>query len=266
MAHKPSRADCRPLKIRNKETFVTMLRLKRPLLSTSPALNRLKLVLLLALALAAPCRALEVTAASEQLHHEGFHKDFSNAQRWSRKFDDKKRDSWQMPDQVLKALNLSGQEKVADLGAGTGYFSWRLAKLLPEGKVYAADSEKDMVKYLTTLARKRKLANMQALSVDSHNPGFPEKLDLILVVNTYHHIDNRPEYFSKLKSCLNKDGKIVIIDFKKDSQITDGPPQNMRIDSKQTESEMQQAGYKLKSSLDFLPRQYALIFQEDGAK
>lgn len=218
------------------------------------------------MALASPCQGIEVTGAAEPHHQEGFHKDFSNAQRWSRKFDDKKRDSWQMPDQLLEALQLSGKEKAADLGAGTGYFSWRLAKLLPEGKVYAADSERDMVNYLGALARKRKLNNLQALAVDSHAPSFPEQLDLILVVNTYHHIDHRPEYFNKLKSFLNKDGKIVIIEFKKEPQITDGPPLNMRIDSKQTESEMQEAGFKLKSSLNFLPRQYALIFQGDDAK
>jgi len=243
-----------------------MFRLNRTFLSSSPVLKNPLAAALLALALAAPGQAIEVTGAAEPNHQEGFHKDFSNAQRWSRKFDDKRRDSWQMPDQLLKALQLTGKEKVADLGAGTGYFSWRLAKLLPEGKVYAADSEKDMVNYLSVLARKRKLSNMQAVSVDRQAPSFPEQLDLILVVNTYHHIDYRPEYFSKLKSFLNKDGKIVIVDFKKEPQITDGPPLNMRIDSKQTESEMQQAGYKLNSSLDFLPRQYAMVFQEGGTK
>src|SRR5436305_493175 len=85
---------------------------------------------------------------------------FEDADKWSEVFDDPKRDSWQKPHQVVQALALKPDAIVADIGAGTGYFSVRLAHMVPKGKVYAVDLEPDMVRHLAARAKREQLPNM----------------------------------------------------------------------------------------------------------
>lgn len=193
---------------------------------------------------------------------QGYHKDFSNAHHWSSKFDDKKRDLWQKPEQVIDALALRGDERIADLGAGTGYFAWRLAEKLKNGEVYALDSQPDMVQFLKELASKRGLNNLKVELVDSQQPKLPEKIDLVLIVNTYHHLDYRTAYFERLKSQLPNQAKVVIVDFKPESP--EGPPIKMRISKEKALDEMGRAGFTLEKSFD-LPRQYGLILSCQSA-
>ena len=96
---------------------------------------------------------------------------------------------------------------------------------------------------------------MQA-SADAAN--LPEPVDVALVVDTYHHIGNRTQYFAKLKSSLRPAGRLVIIDFKADSPT--GPPVQHRISAERVTQELEVAGYALVDTLQFLPRQYCLIF------
>jgi SAM-dependent methyltransferase len=83
-----------------------------------------------------------------------FHHSFEDADKWAKEFDNPERDAWQKPDEILDALCLRRTSFVADIGAGTGYFSVRIAKLVPEGKIFAADIEPDMVRYLGERARR----------------------------------------------------------------------------------------------------------------
>jgi SAM-dependent methyltransferase len=154
-------------------------------------------------------------ATSSQPGMESHHS-FGDAEKWAKQFDDPQRDAWQKPDEVLDALQLQRTDKVADIGAGTGYFSVRIAKRLPDGKVFSVDIEPDMVRYLGERAQREHLSGLVPV-LAAAGPNLPEPVDLVLVVDTYHHIENRTAYFAKLMDALVPNGRVAIVDFKVDA-------------------------------------------------
>jgi cyclopropane fatty-acyl-phospholipid synthase-like methyltransferase len=195
--------------------------------------------------------------AAAQTPHTHQHS-FRDAEKWAHVFDDPERDAWQKPHEVIQALALQPDARVADLGAGTGYFAARLANMLPKGRVYAVDIEPDMVRYLEARAKREGLSNMLALEGRPDDPRLPEKVDLILLVDVYHHIGDRASYFRRLRETLRSRGRVAIIDFKLDSP--QGPPRAARIAPQAVKAEMKAAGYAVAAEHDFLPYQYFLVF------
>jgi SAM-dependent methyltransferase len=193
----------------------------------------------------------------------GMHHSFENAEQWARQFDDPNRDAWQKPDEVVDALQLVPTAIVADLGAGTGYFSVRIAKRVPRGKVFAVDIEPDMLRYLTERKHREHLGVLQPVQARADAANLPEPVDLVLVVDTYHHIDNRTAYFAKLAKSLRPDGRLAIIDFKVDAP--EGPPPEFRMPPEKVTAELEAAGYRLVAAHPFLPRQYFLVFQRKAS-
>ncbi len=191
------------------------------------------------------------------------HHSFGDAEKWAKQFDDPKRDSWQKPDEVLDALQLQRTDKVADIGAGTGYFSVRLAKRLREGKVFAVDVEPNMLRYLGERAHREHLSLLVPVRATADRPNLPEPVDLVLIVDTYHHIEKRISYFAKLRESLRPNGRLAIVDFKVDSP--NGPPPDERIPPEKVTTELDAAGYSLVATHPFLPRQYFLVFQRKGS-
>jgi cyclopropane fatty-acyl-phospholipid synthase-like methyltransferase len=200
---------------------------------------------------------LWVHPAFAQTPHTHQHS-FQGAETWARYFDDPARDAWQKPHEVIQALALRPDAKVADIGAGTGYFTVRVAHMTPRGRVYAVDVEPDMVKYVSERAKREKLANVQAVLGSPADPKLPEKVDRILVVDTYHHIAEREAYFRHLQSYLRPGGEVTIIDFTRSSPA--GPPVDQRLPPETVVVEMERAGYRLVRAPDFLPQQYFLVF------
>jgi SAM-dependent methyltransferase len=198
------------------------------------------------------------TLAVAQTPHSHQHS-FGDAEKWSQVFDDPERDAWQKPHQVIQALALKSDARVADLGAGTGYFSARLANMVPQGRVYAVDIEPDMVRYLAERAKRENLGNLVAVLGKPDDPRLPEKVDLILLVDVYHHIEDRERYFRKLGQSLRPAGRIAIIDFTMDSP--QGPPPSARVAPATVKSEMKAAGYAPAAEHRFLPHQYFLVFR-----
>ena len=198
-----------------------------------------------------------VCTAQAQMPHDHQHP-FSDAERWTRVFDDPKRDAWQKPQEVIEALALKPNAVAADIGAGTGYFSMRFARALPRGKVYAVDLEPDMVKHLAARAKREHLANVVAVQAAMDDARLPEKVDLARFVDTYHHIDDRRRYFARLKESLKPGGRVAIIDFTLDSET--GPPPRARVSPERVKSELAAAGYKLADEHTFLENQYFLVF------
>lgn len=198
-------------------------------------------------------------AAEQGKSHADHLKKHFDAEESAPRFDDPARDAWQLPDRVIGALNLKSGQTVADIGAGTGYFTVRLAKSKALPKVYASDVEPSMVTYLRERAAKEGLDNVSVIQASPEGPHLPEPVDLILIVNTYHHIGDRETYFRKLAASLKAGGQVAIIDFKPDSPV--GPPKEFRFPPEQFQSEMGKAGYKLTARHHFLPRQEFFMFE-----
>lgn len=152
---------------------------------------------------------------------------FSGADQWAKVFDDPKRDAWQKPHEVIQALNLKPDAVIADIGSGTGYFSVRFALMVPQGRVYGLDTEPDMVKYLADRAKRENLKNVTAVQAKSGNPQLPEKADVVILIDVYHHLQNREQYFRQLQQSMKPGGRLAIIDFRMDAP--DGPPKAARI-------------------------------------
>jgi cyclopropane fatty-acyl-phospholipid synthase-like methyltransferase len=191
------------------------------------------------------------------------HQRFEHAEDWAAAFEDPNRDDWQKPDSVIRSLSLSPNASVADVGAATGYFSVRLAQALPQGRVYGVDVESSMVKYLSERAAKAGLANVEAVLAEADDAKIPRPVDLILIVNTYHHLQSRVAYFSKLKSSLKPGGRIAIVDFKVGSKR--GPPDTVKVPLAQVVDELRQAGLTRTVEHDFLPEQFFVEFVRGGS-
>jgi cyclopropane fatty-acyl-phospholipid synthase-like methyltransferase len=207
---------------------------------------------MLCLVACAPKRVEEAHAHGHAGHR------FEHAEEWAARFEDPARDAWQKPDEVIAALGLPADAKLADVGSATGYFSVRFARALPQGTVYGVDVESSMVDYLKQRAETENLKNLSVVLGAFDDAKIPEPVDCILIVNTIHHIGERPAYFTKLAASLKPNGRIAVIDFKKGSKR--GPPDADKLTVEQVAAELQQAGLALQSSWPFLPDQYFVTF------
>jgi ubiquinone/menaquinone biosynthesis C-methylase UbiE len=176
----------------------------------------------------------------------------------SASFDDPKRDEWQKPEQVIDALGLRPGMKIADVGAGTGYFTVRLAQHPSAPRVYAADIESSMLEHIRTRAQKEGLNNIVTVLAKEDTPNLPEPVNLVLIVNTYHHLPARTVYFAGLLKSLTPDGRVAIIDFRPGA--AGGVPAHFRFPAQQIRMEMVEAGYHVVAEHEFLPNQTFLIF------
>jgi ubiquinone/menaquinone biosynthesis C-methylase UbiE len=208
------------------------------------------------LVLSGPSIAAQAPSQHKPDHME---RHFDNAEQWAREFDDPSRDAWQQPDRVIGALGIKPGQSIADIGAGTGYFSARLARAPGAPTVYAVDIEPSMVAYLKGRAAKEGLSNLQAVQATAEGPNLPAPVDTILIVDTFHHIPNRVAYFTALKRSLKPGGTLAIVDFRKDSPS--GPPVEFRFTPEQISNELAQAGFALVEPHDFLPRQLFLLYR-----
>jgi len=134
----------------------------------------------------------------------------------------------------------------------------RFAHMVPKGKVYGLDTEQDMVKYLADRAKRAGLGNVTAVQAKPGSSMLPERADLVILVDVYHHVENREQYFRQLQQSLKPGGRLAVIDFRLDSP--EGPPKAARIAPEQVKAELQRAGYVMAEEHNFLPNQYFLIF------
>ena len=214
--------------------------------------------MLAASAIAIACAATMSAQQHQPTKPDHMDHKFDDPARYAKSFDDPARDAWQMPSRVIDALGLKAGMKVADIGAGTGYFSMRLATVRGVS-VFAVDMEAKMVEYLKQRAAKEKAVNLTPVLAAAASPNLPEPVDVVLVVDTYHHLPNRPAYFREVRKSLKPGGRVAIVDFRKEAP--DGPPAHFRFTPEQIQDEMKQAGYQLDATHDFLPRQHFLVFR-----
>src|SRR5581483_850913 len=201
------------------------------------------------------------TAPEATGHDATAHQSFADVEHWKSVFDDPKRDAWQKPVELVKALDIRPGATVADLGAGTGYFSRYLAAAVgPDGTVLPVEPEPKLLEYLRDRAEREKTATVIPILGSADNPRLPPRaVDLVLIVDTFHHIDDRIQYFRALRRVLRPGGRVAIVDWQKRA-LPVGPPMEHKLAREQVVDEMTAAGYTVATEPDVLPYQYVLIF------
>jgi ubiquinone/menaquinone biosynthesis C-methylase UbiE len=175
--------------------------------------------------------------------------------------EDPKRDAYQKPQEVMQALALKTGEAVADIGAGSGYFTFRLARQVgPAGKIYAVDVSPDMIRHINRRIRDGNFTNVVSVLADPDDPLLPERsVNRFFICDVWHHVDKQTKYLSLMKKMLKSGGEIIMIDFHT-ADIPVGPPPQMRIDREELLKQMESNGFRLKQEHTFLPYQYFLVF------
>lgn len=187
---------------------------------------------------------------------------FADVRYWTKVFDDPKRDSWQQPRALVAALGLAPGSTVADLGAGTGYLSRYLSDAVgPAGTVLAVEVEPTLIAHLRERAEQEGTDNLVPILGSTDNPRLPGRgVDLILVVDTYHHLDHRRTYLPGLRAFLPPGGRIAVVDWRA-GKLPEGPPPDHKLPREQVIDEMRAAGYVLAAEHEFLPYHYFLVFE-----
>lgn len=177
-----------------------------------------------------------------------------SAAEYHKILEDPARDAWQKPHEVVKALALRPTEIIADIGAGSGYFSRRFSR--HAGQVLAVDIDPKLLE----IAAKNAPANHKTVVATPGDPHLPARsVHTIFFCDVLHHIEDRPAYYTKLASALKPGGRLVIIDFHK-RKLPVGPSEEMKLSREQVIEELKAAGFRLQRSFDFLDYQYFLVF------
>jgi len=174
------------------------------------------------------------------------------------------REDVQKSPEIMKTLAFKPGERVADIGAGTGYFTFPVAKAVgPTGHVLALDIAPEMLEYLDMRVKAQKAGNITLRKVTSDDPQLePGSVDTILMVDAIHYVKDRTSYAKKLLPGLAKGGRLVIIDYipRSMSERPWGPPPEQQFPRDQLDREMAAAGFKVLAAYDFLPEQFFVIY------
>lgn len=172
---------------------------------------------------------------------------------------DPARDSWQKPKQVVERLDIQPGARVADLGAGGGYFTWYLAAAVgPHGKVYAVEIDDTALVIIEREMKSRGVRNVVPIRGEPGDAKLPEPVDLVFSCDTYHHMQDRIAYFQSLARYLKPDGKVAILDFHAEGFFSGLLGHGTT--KQEVRREMESAGYRLAAEYDFIDRQHFQIF------
>lgn len=207
------------------------------------------------------CPVLVLAQAKPPTSMEEMHRLHADSKAYIASLEDPARDAYQKPHEVVTALGLKEGERVADIGAGAGYFSLRFARHVgASGRVYAIDISPDMILHLNRRVRDARLDNVRTVLALPDDPLLPdESVDRVFICDTWHHIENRASYIQRLRALLRPGGQIVIVDFQK-KETPVGAPLAMRLAREDVVREFQEQGFRLAREESFLPYQYFLVF------
>ena len=169
---------------------------------------------------------------------------------------------WQKPDEVVQALALRGNEVVFDLGAGSGYFSFRFAAVLPSGKVIAADTEGEMIRHIHHRSKTEGVENVEVKLIKPADPEVDASADLVFICDVLHHVTDRPSWLMKLASAMKSGSRLALVEFK-EGKLPEGPPEGAKIPRAKLVSLVTGAGLVLAKEHDgLLPYQVFLEFRK----
>lgn len=188
-----------------------------------------------------------------------------NVTEYLDRLDRPERDADQKPTEVLQALDLRPGMSIADLGSGSGYFTRRfIDSVAPGGTVYAIDVEPKALDYIREhlTPKQRDHGTIHFVHADADNPRLPPaSVDLLFLCNTYHHIEDRTQYFARAAHAIRRGGRLAVIDFYEDHRSGNlGFPKDHLASRQLALDELTKAGYRLTREHTFLPRQYFLEF------
>ena len=171
------------------------------------------------------------------------------------------REQEEQPDKALDELKIPKGATVADIGAGVGYMSWRLAKRVgPTGKVYANDIQAPMLEQLQKNMQERHITNVTPVLGEPDDPKLPQgQMDLVLLVDVYHEFMNPQAMLRHIRESLKPDGRLVLLEYRaEDPSVPIMPLHKMTV--AQVRAELEPEGFKFDRTIESLPRQHILIF------
>jgi len=161
-----------------------------------------------------------------------------------------------------RALGLSGNETVVDVGAGSGYFSFRLARAVPRGTVLATDIQPEMVRHMHHKAMSEGIQNLRVVLGESDDPGVPPNADLVFVCDVLHHVPNQPAWLGKLASEMKSGARLALVEFK-EGKLPQGPPERLKLPRARLLKLAEDAGLVLdQDKPKLLPYQTFLVFRK----
>jgi ubiquinone/menaquinone biosynthesis C-methylase UbiE len=165
-----------------------------------------------------------------------------------------------MPDEVVANMSLAPDEVVADIGAGTGYFAFRIASVVPDGKVLATDIQPEMLALMEQRKQETGIANVETLLGQIDNPGLPaNSVDAVLLVDAYHEFSHPFEMMQGIYDALTPGGRLFLVEYRaEDDSVPIRPLHKMSVE--QVVREMDVFGLILQETLDFLPWQHMFVF------
>jgi precorrin-6B methylase 2 len=176
-------------------------------------------------------------------------------------FNRPERDREERPELLMSALHIRRGATVADLGSGTGYFTWRLAEQVgPQGKVYAIDVQRSMLDLTRAAVAEHKLANVEYVLATDISPQLPERsVDLVFIAYAYHEFGDPEAMMRSVRRALKPGGRVVILEYAKESNIAPASPLH-KMSFEEIRREIEPLGFAVDQLLDFLPVQHGVVF------
>jgi len=187
---------------------------------------------------------------------------FREVEKYIKFLERPQRAEWQKPDEVVKTLKLKGTETVVDLGAGSGYFTFRLAKAVPRGLVWAIDSQPEMVRYVHRKIVAERWRNVRAKVCTEEDPRLPTDVNLVFVCNVLMHVRKKRQWLRTIWSQMPRGSRLVLIEFR-EGHLPEGPPESIKVPKKEILQLCRCAGFVLERDLaPLLPYQSFLVFKK----
>jgi SAM-dependent methyltransferase len=200
------------------------------------------------------------------LAKQGIHPDhlrpFADTEKYIAFLERPDRARWQRPDAVVAALGLAGNETLVDVGAGSGYFSFRLAAAVPKGAVVARDIDAEMVRHMHHKAVTEGVRNLRVELGKADDPGVPADADWVFLCDVLHHVPERTAWLAKLATEMKPGARLALLEFK-EGPLPEGPPETAKIAKAELVAQVTRAGLRLQADHpDLLPYQSFLVFQK----
>jgi ubiquinone/menaquinone biosynthesis C-methylase UbiE len=167
------------------------------------------------------------------------------------------------PNEIIKTLDIHPGQTIADIGSGGGFFTFLFSEIVgKKGKIYAVDTNKDFLEFIDTQAKRLNMTNITTVQTTEQTIPLPQaSVDLFFVRSVYHHLQNRPQYFSEAKKLLKPEGRIAIIEYtRQGSRLSFHRRCGHNVPQETIIAEMKNAGYAVSAAYNFLPIQSFTVF------